>query len=92
MGSEMCIRDSIKKFREDRRERFLSAEEFARLGNALAKAESGEMAYMRPGRSSPFYLPKQAVAALKLLILTGARRGEIVKNDMADSSGFSGNL
>lgn len=75
-GSNPCRH--IKKFREDRRERFLSSEEFARLGDALAKAESGEMAYTRPGRSSPFYVPKQAVAALRLLIFTGARRGEIL--------------
>ena len=75
-GSNPCRH--IKKFREDRRERFLSAEEFARLGAALSEAESGEMAYNRPGRSSPYYVPKQAVTALKLLIFTGARRGEIL--------------
>ncbi len=75
-GSNPCRH--IKKFREDRRERFLSSEEFARLGEALAQAESGEMTYMRPGRSSPFYVPKQAVAALRLLIFTEARRGEIL--------------
>lgn len=75
-GSNPCRH--IKKFREDRRERFLSSEEFARLGAALAQAESGEMAYFRPGRSSAYYVPKQAVAALRLLIFTGARRGEIL--------------
>jgi len=75
-GSNPCRH--IKKFREDRRERFLSSEEFARLGAALSEAESGEMAYSRPGRSSPYYVPKNAVAAIRLLIFTGARRGEIL--------------
>ncbi len=76
-GSNPCRH--IKKFREDRRERFLSADEFARLGDALSEAESGDMAYTRPGRSSPYFVPPQAVAALRLLIFTGARRGEILK-------------
>jgi integrase len=47
-----------------KRERFLTAEEFASLGDALTKAEA-------EGTN------RNAVAALRLLMLTGARRNEI---------------
>ena len=56
----------IEKYREERRERFLSADEFARLSDALAKAEEG-------GQVSPF-----AIAAIRVLIFTGARLGEVL--------------
>lgn len=55
----------IKRYRENRRERFLSDSELARLGTALSDAENGGEALF-------------AVAALRLLVLTGARRGEIL--------------
>jgi integrase len=57
----------IEKYKEPRRERYLSAHEFARLGEALAEAEAA-------GTESPF-----AIAAIRLLILTGARLGEILQ-------------
>ena len=56
----------IEKYKEGRRERYLTAEEFARLGDALTTSA-------REGRESPF-----ALAAIQLLILTGARLGEIL--------------
>lgn len=56
----------IKKFREARRERFLSQAEFLRLGDALAEAE-------RNNSEMP-----SAIAAIRLLILTGARLQEIL--------------
>jgi len=56
----------VEKYRERKVERFLSAEEIARLGNALASAE-------QDGSESPF-----AIAAIRLLIFTGARLGEIL--------------
>jgi integrase len=56
----------IEKYRERRRERFLNAEELARLGAALSEAESADTA-------SPF-----VVAAIRLLALTGARLSEIL--------------
>jgi integrase len=59
-GSNPCRH--VEKFPERRRERFLSAEEQARLGDALA-AFNG----------SPY-----AVAAVKLLVFTGARLGEVL--------------
>jgi integrase len=56
----------IGKYKEQRRERYLSADEFARLGDALAAA-------LAEGSETPF-----AVAAVRLLVLTGARSGEIL--------------
>ena len=56
----------VRKFRERKLERFLSPAELARLGEALAAAES-------LGVESPF-----AIAAIRLLVLTGARRNEIL--------------
>lgn len=59
----------IKRFEEKKRRRYLSQAELARLGESLAKAEAGEL-----GRSvSPY-----AVAMLRLLVITGARHGEIL--------------
>jgi len=59
-GSNPCRH--VERHRERARERMLSAEELARLGDALA-------AYQ--GSSS-------AVAAVRLLVLTGARLGEVL--------------
>jgi integrase len=56
----------LERYREMGRERFLSAEELARLGDALRALEA-------EGTIDPY-----AAAALRLLILTGARRGEIL--------------
>ncbi len=61
-GSNPCRH--VERFREVGRERFLSGEELARLGQALDHAE---------GREHP-----SALLALRLLILTGARRNEIL--------------
>jgi len=52
----------LVRFEERRRERFLSTEELARLGKALREAEARE--------------PWQAVAAIRLLLFTGARKTE----------------
>ena len=59
-GSNPCRH--VERFPQRPRERFLSADELARLGEALAAWEG-----------SPF-----AVAAIKLLVFTGARLGEIL--------------
>ena len=56
----------IKKFTENKRERYLSKEELGRLGKALSEAEN-------TGKISIY-----AAAAIRLLILTGARRSEIL--------------
>ena len=57
---------SIVKYPGRRRERFLTEAEFDRLGYALDEAET------RGGASAP------AVAALRLLMLTGCRKSEIL--------------
>jgi integrase len=54
----------VKKYREGRKERYLSTDEMKRLGDALENAG---------GRESP-----GALTAIRLLALTGARRGEIL--------------
>jgi integrase len=63
----------VRKYREEKRERFLSQQELALLGSALAAAERGEVTSVRGAPVSPY-----AVAAIRLLIFTGARRGEIL--------------
>jgi integrase len=52
----------VERYKEQSRERMLSVEELARLGSALARYDG-----------SPF-----VVAALKLLVFTGARRSEVL--------------
>ncbi len=55
----------VKKYPEEKRERFLSPEELGRLGKVLDEIDAGQPE-MRP-----------AVNAIRLLILTGCRLGEI---------------
>jgi integrase len=57
---------SARKFKEGKRARFLSNEEIARLGEALRHASADG--------ANPY-----AVAAIRLLILTGCRKSEILK-------------
>lgn len=63
-GKNPCSR--IKKYRETRRQRFLSSTELKRLGRTLDKCEDD-------GSVSVF-----ALAAVRLLIFTGARLSEIL--------------
>lgn len=56
----------VDRYPEKKRERFLSEREFARLGDVLTEGE-------RDGTVSPY-----VAAAIKLLVFTGARRGEIL--------------
>ena len=63
-GSNPCR--LVVKFRERRRERYLTDEEYRRLGRVLYEAET------RKGVSA------YAVAAIRLLLLTGCRKGEIL--------------
>lgn len=63
-GSNPCRH--VEKFKEKRRERFLSGEELARLGHVLAGEE-------RAGKEMP-----SAITAIRLLIFTGARLSEIL--------------
>ena len=63
-GSNPCRH--VEKFKEAKRERYLSADELARLGDVLAERE--RMATEAPS----------VVAAVRLLILTGCRLSEIL--------------
>ena len=54
----------VKRYREEKRERYLSTAELAMLGRALADLEGKE--------------PALALLAVRLLLLTGARLGEIL--------------
>ena len=80
----------VDRYDEEGRERYLSAEELERLGAAIREAETDGILWATdesaPGAK---HLPKdrsarrtkiapQAAAALRLLILTGARLGEIL--------------
>ena len=64
-GSNPCLH--VKRFKEEKRERFLNAEEFSRLGTVLDDilADGSETL--------------SAVAAIRLLMLTGCRLSEIQK-------------
>ncbi|MEQ8824280.1 MAG: tyrosine-type recombinase/integrase [Filomicrobium sp.] len=63
-GSNPCL--GIKKFKERKKERFLSHAEFVALGEVLTKAETENL------------ITPYAAAAIRLLIFTGARRNEIL--------------
>jgi integrase len=63
-GSNPCRH--VEKYREERRERFLSQAELGRLGDALRKAEKDKSC------------STWAIAAIRLLAFTGARRNEIL--------------
>lgn len=65
----------VDKYPEQKRRRFLSAEELARLGAILARAEAGETT----DEDKHFVqLPAAAVSAIRLIIFTGARLSEIL--------------
>lgn len=68
----------VEKYKEVPRERFLSPAEFAALGDALGAAERGELVITEDGQPKAVRVSKWAVAAIRLLTLTGARRGEIL--------------
>ena len=56
----------VKRYKEEKRRRYLSSAELAELGKALVVAEAEGLA------------TAEAVAAIRLLIFTGCRRGEIL--------------
>ena len=77
-GSNPCR--YVKRFREKKRERFLSDAEYRRLGAVLREAES-------TGTESA-----TAVAAIRLLMLTGCRLSEIMNLRWEDVSLQAGEL
>ncbi|YBV97094.1 tyrosine-type recombinase/integrase [Phyllobacteriaceae bacterium JZ32] len=76
----------VEKYRENRKERFLSTEEMAALGAALEEAETVGLPYeIDPDKPKSKHTPKgtylvstHAVGAIRLLILTGCRLREIL--------------
>ena len=83
-GTHPCR--SIRKYREHHRERFLSEEEFRRLGRVLEEVEAGE------GRKRGRSLGVPVAAAIRLLILTGCRRNEILTLEWEDVDLEAGEL
>ncbi|MCP1764987.1 MULTISPECIES: site-specific integrase [Bradyrhizobium] len=78
----------IEKYKEESRERFLSVGEFQRLGAALRDAETRGIRWEPDPTKKTKHAPKpesravvvdqHAVAAIRLLLLTGARLREIL--------------
>ena len=69
-GTNPCR--GVRKYKEKKRERFLTRDEYRRLGQALVEAEMEAEAGIE-GAASPY-----AIAALRLLMLTGCRLNEIL--------------
>ena len=69
-GTNPCR--GVRKYKERKRERFLTRDEYRRLGQALVEAEMEAEAGIE-GAASPY-----AIAALRLLMLTGCRLNEIL--------------
>jgi integrase len=79
----------VEKYKEVAKDRYLSMSEITRLGQALREAESEGFPYAfdpdkptskhgaKPGERNVFFSPF-AVAAIRLLIFTGCRKGEIL--------------
>jgi len=77
----------IRAFREQRRERFLNAEELGRLGEAIREAETVGIPFTvdtdnpkskHTPKSGSIQIDVHTAAALRLLILTGARLREVL--------------
>ena len=78
----------IERYRRNGRERYLTSEELGRLGDALRDSESVGLPYAVDDKPGAKHAPKAehrrvkldpfAVAAIRLLILTGARLHEIL--------------
>lgn len=79
----------IERYRENARERYLTTDELVRLGDALRLAEGDGLSFeIDPAKPGSKHAPKPenrrvkidpfAIGALRLLLLTGARVGEIL--------------
>jgi integrase len=72
-GTNPCRK--IERYRENHRERFLSAEELGRLGTTLRRAES---AGLLRKNGVPTLYRRVTTAAVELLLFTGCRLSEIL--------------
>ena len=77
-GTNPCR--TVRPYKSQRRERFLNREEYRTVGRVLREAESDGSAW------------PAAVAAIRLLMLTGCRRGEIVTLRWDDVDRSAGHL
>jgi integrase len=76
-GSNPC--KNVERFKEQSRERFLTGAEFQRLGEVLAQAERAALLVAGiNGKERLTRVNPQAIRAIRLLIFTGARVGEIL--------------
>ena len=71
---------SIRRFRDEPRERFLSPEEYRKLARALDEGEENGS------------LSSEAAAAIRLLMLTGCRKNEILKLKWDDVDRAAGEI
>ncbi|MBG6206375.1 integrase [Labrenzia sp. EL_126] len=81
----------VKRYKEVERERFLSAEELSRLGTSLEEAETAGLPWVIKAKdSNAKHLPPDpekrrtsvnamALAAIRLLLFTGARLSEVLE-------------
>jgi integrase len=75
-NSNPCKR--VERFKETSRERFLSAKEFSALGAALIRAESEPLSITgSDGKPKKVRANPEAVRAIRLMIFTGMRSGEV---------------
>lgn len=79
----------VPPYKENSRERFLNADELGRLGQSIALAESEGLPWAVKEGAKIKHLPKdadtfrtlvckEAISIIRLLLFTGARRGEII--------------
>jgi integrase len=75
----------IERYREHKRTRRLSLEELGRLGAALDQAARGPLTVPgRDGQTATVHVSPFVLAAVKLLLFTGARKSEILTARWAD--------
>jgi integrase len=99
-GSNPCRR--VQRYRENARERFLTGEELARLGQAIGEAETIGLPWRLREGVKEKHRPKEAsqrtrmnptiCGALRVLVLTGARLSEILELRWADVDFENGSL
>lgn len=70
---------SVERFRETRRERFLSPRELAKLGETLRSAESETEEEARQKGDAALKPAPFVVEAIRLLLLTGCRKSEVLR-------------
>jgi integrase/DNA-binding XRE family transcriptional regulator len=84
-GSNPCR--GVKRYRENRRNRFLSGDEMSRLGQVMEEAETVGLPWRKREGAKAKHRPKEencrtlvnsrALAVIRLLLFTGARLSEI---------------